>query len=346
MTHKKSKVIVIGGFGFIGYHLVKGLLDWGYHVVVFGHRSDRTRRFFDEMARGFPADLEMIEGEVLGDDLHHVLHDHLDIEGVFHLAAATASTQTLDEYEQGSLIEFNCHMDSIVRDFCTALLAHRTADAKSEPLKLLYVSSGEVYGSLFTTGKPLTEDMHCAFNPYAPGACYPLSKLSGEMALIHGGFVWNWNIVRLQNPYGPLMNEKTLIPKLMKACADAFAEGKGLFDLERGNDTRPYMYVDDAVSGIIDAYESGKTNQIYNICGPSVPLADLVRKASKLFTNDRLLVTVNRGFLGDHRHMDTSKAKKDIAWFVVHPLEDGLKLTYDFYIKHATVERAMKKIGL
>lgn len=346
MEHKKNKVIVIGAFGFIGYHLCKALLEHKYNVIAFGHKSARTERYFAQLLKAYPKSLELKEGELNSPDLHVLMHQDKDIGGVFHLAALSVTTGTLDELEQGSIIEVNGGMDSEAFAFAEDIVRHRAFDGDTRKVKLIYLSSAEVYGHSFIDPEPLRESDICGIDPTDERHAYPASKIAGEMMLRFGGFTFDWNIIRLQNPYGPLMNERTLIPKLLKDCAEALHVGPGTYHLVSGNDSRPYVHVDDVVRGLIVAYQHGRNHETYNLAGTSVALADLVRSVATSITNDRLAVMVNRGTQGTHRHIDCSKIKADLLWEPQVHLLAGIREMYDFNLKHASVERAMKNIGL
>ena len=107
---KKDKILITGGFGFIGYHLTNYLLSIQRNVIVFGNKSEHMKEPFRELEKKYGEKLELIEGDILEDDLHNLVHKENNIVGVFHLAAIKSTTQTRDK-DNADLLLTNYSID-------------------------------------------------------------------------------------------------------------------------------------------------------------------------------------------------------------------------------------------
>lgn len=342
---QKDKIVVIGGFGFIGYYLTKALLAQGKNVIVFGHRSERTKSVFRELEGRYKKTLELLEGDTMSDDLHHLVHNDTNIVGVYHLAGLKTTTQTRDrlDREAGSILAFNYDTDLEVFDFCENILRHRNMDADERTVKLVYVSTAEVYGDMFKVPQKMTEGHECMIDPMSVRHLYPFSKLGGEMMLRHGGWTFDWNVVRLQNPYGPMMGDNMLLPILIKKAIEA-EQGVGEVVFEYANDTRPYVYIEDVALGLAKVFDDGEDEETYNLAGDEdVSIGDIVTFVSRTFTNGKLK-GVAKQVEPEHRKVDIAKIVRGVRWEPRVHLEEGLRRMHGHYSKDKLVESAMSKM--
>lgn len=341
---QKNKILIIGGFGFIGYHLTKYLLSIGMEVVVFGHRSEKTKEAFKLLESRYLNTLDTIDGEVCDDDLHHLVHSEENIVGVFHLASNKSTTQNKDS-DDALMISDNYFNDIGVFEFCESVLRHREYKEDERKLKLVYVSTGEVYGGSFKRNEPLKEESECIVDVSKRNNLYPVSKVAGEMLLRFGGYSFDWNIARIQNPFGPYMDENTLIPKLIKSGIECEMNNGGVFDLEYGKDTRPFVYVEDVVMALGHMYGKAKGGETYNIAGKDICLDLMVSEFANKYS-PKLTVNINRNKDGEHRRMDCDKAKRDNIWMQFIDFNKGMEKMYEFYYKKYMVEVSMKNLGI
>lgn len=340
---KKDKILITGGFGFIGYHLTNYLLSIQRNVIVFGNKSEHMKEPFRELEKKYGEKLELIEGDILEDDLHNLVHKENNIVGVFHLAAIKSTTQTRDK-DNADLLLTNYSIDCEVFAFCEDVISHRDVDDK-RGLKLIYISTGEIYGKSFNKDIPLPETWGSKININDKESLYPLSKMMGEMSLRFSKNSFDWNIVRLQNPYGPYMSENMLIPFMIKCAIGTNTKGKSIFELDSGNDSRPFVWIGDVVIGLGHVFGKAKSGEVYNLAGHDIALAEMVRNFAEKYSPN-MFVKVNKANEGIHRRMDCSKIKRDNIWEPFTSIEQGLELMYSFYYKKFLVEQSMKQIGL
>ncbi|ASJ08353.1 UDP-glucose 4-epimerase [Thermococcus siculi] len=292
------KVLVTGGAGFIGSHLVDKLMESGSDVRVLDDLSagslDNIGRWMDnerfEFIRGDMRDLEVVKGAVG------------DVDAVFHLAAnpevriGSQSPELL--YETNVLITYN--------------LLNAIRDSSVE--YLVFTSSSTVYGDAEVI--PTPED----YAPLEPISVYGAAKLAAE-ALISGyahTFGFRALIFRLANIIGERSNHGVIydfINKLRKNPEE-------LEILGDGTQRKSYLHVSDTVEGMLHIFEhfrsGGKTVDFYNLGNDDwitvKEIAEIVSEGMGLKPKFRFTGGVDggRGWKGDVKFMRLSieKAKK------------------------------------
>lgn len=341
----RNKIFITGGYGFIGYHLAFLCLRQGHRVILFGHKPQDEKPFKD-LQREFVDALQLMYGEIIDDQLHKIMHEEPDIAMVFHLAAMKTTSAT-QGHADGALLAHNYDVDIEVLDFCSQIRENREK-GDVRPVRLVYVSTGEVYGAHFEdTIVPPTEDAVCGVRIDKPGYLYPVSKIAGEMMLRHGNWGFQWCIARLQNPYGPGMGVNMIIPKLLHAAIEAQEKGSATFTLAAPHDRRPYIYVDDAVMAFKVIMDLGKSGETYNVAGlEAVLIKDVAMEVAALFAEGKLVVGFSPDHQGTTRMIDTHKINNRIGWYPLVPLPTGLKKTYDWYLRHYAVEKSMRELKI
>jgi UDP-glucose 4-epimerase len=230
------KVLITGGAGFIGYHLGKRLLDFGYQVDLVDNLArgvlDREleKLLLHPGVRFIPADLREPDSlQDLGQDYHYI----------YHLAAIIGVTHVLKGPFQVLADNFTMLLNLIA-------LAREQAELK----RLVFTSTSEVYaGTLkhFTLPIPTPESTPLAVTDLKePRTSYMLSKIYGE-ALCHQSRL-PCTIVRPHNFYGPRMGLSHVIPELLKR---AYAEPPGgNLSVYSTQHRRTFCFIEDAVEMI------------------------------------------------------------------------------------------------
>jgi UDP-glucose 4-epimerase len=224
MTRTDREVLVTGGAGFVGSHLVERLIDDGNRVTVVDDCSTGRRDWVPEEASLVEADLRD-PGALDG-----VLDDGTDT--VFHLAAAK-NVQTDQPHEQ---FRNNGRMTR------TVLEAMGDADVD----EIVYTSSSTVYGE---APRPTPED----FAPLEPISAYGAGKLADEALLAahahsHGRTVWN---VRFANVVGPRLSG-AVIPDFIEKLQE---NPERLTILGDGRQEKSYLHIEDCVDALLHVVE-------------------------------------------------------------------------------------------
>jgi UDP-glucose 4-epimerase len=237
----RMKVLVTGGAGFIGSHLVDRLIREGYEVKVIDNlssgRIENIKHHIDE------GKIELIIGDLKGSETALKAVEEVDV--VFHFAAnpeVRVSTTNPD-------VHFN---ENVVATF-NLLEAVRKKNVK----ELVFASSSSVYGE--PDEIPVEEKA-----PIKPVSVYGASKAACE-ALIHAYsklYEVNAVILRYANVVGPRLRHGVIwdfVNKLLRNPAE-------LEILGDGKQVRSYIYINDAVEATITAWKKAKASyEVYNI---------------------------------------------------------------------------------
>ncbi len=257
--YRGLKVLVTGGAGFIGSHLVEKLLDLGARVLVIDTMLCGNK--IKHLAGN--NNLEVYELDVMDVPAITPLFKGQDM--VFHLAALVGVEETQDE-------PVNLLNVEVVGTSNVIALA-----ANNKVKRFIFTSSSEVYGDSL---KPMIEE-----GPFNPRSTYALTKLIGEhfCKAYYQKFGLEYTALRFFNSYGPRQDDRFVLSRFVNRAL----AGQELYIYGDGNQTRDFTYVDDSVymsllAGILD----GGVNQVLNFgTGKAVSintLADMVLTALDL----------------------------------------------------------------
>ncbi|MFC2070202.1 SDR family oxidoreductase [Chloroflexota bacterium] len=306
--NKKEKVVITGGAGFIGSHLIERLLEKGYAVIVLDDLSsgniENIERFIDdnsiEFVRGSVTDLPLLERSFQG------------VRYVFYLAAIPGVLQ--------SVINPMPSHEIILGGLLNALIAAKDNQVD----KVIYASSSSVYGD--TPTLPKEEGM--IPNPLSP---YAAMKLAAEYYCRAFYKVYQLKTVCLRyfNVYGPRQSSQyaAVIPEFITAVNN----GKATVIEGDGKQTRDFTYVKDAVEATVLSAESDAIGE-YNIArGESITINELAKLIMRLTGRDvEIIHEAPRP--GDVKHSlaDISRAKT-FGYQPEFSLEDGLSETIRWF---------------
>ncbi len=298
-----QRVLVTGGAGFIGSHLVEELARRDYHVTALDDLStgkpDNIERFSSNK------NIDFVKGSVT--DLPLLLRLFQNTRYVFHHAAIPSVPRSID-------LPLDSHEANITGTL-NVLLAAR--DNKVD--KVIFASSSSVYGDSETL--PQKEDM--TPNPLSP---YAVTKLTGEYycRVFHQVYGLPTVCLRYFNIYGPRQVPDSpysaVIPRFIKMSLD----GTSPVIYGDGEQTRDFTFVKDAVEANILAAESDAYG-VYNISrGEGIALNRLAELVTGLIGN-KIKPTYQPERPGDVKHSlaDISKAKT-FGYEPKYSLEAGL----------------------
>jgi nucleoside-diphosphate-sugar epimerase len=320
-----SKILVTGGSGFIGSGLVKAL-------VAAGH----TVRALDDNSRGSPRRLKQIENNI-----EFIAGDVRDADTVARAA------QGMDEVHHLAFVngtEFFYTMPEFVLDVgVRGMLNVIDACRKHGIGTLLVASSSEVYQT--PPQIPTAEDAPLIVpDPLNPRYSYGAGKLISEMLAVNFGrkFFERVLIFRPHNVYGPDMGWEHVIPQFalrLHRLAQAQPSGPLRFDIQgSGAETRSFCFIDDLVAGVMIMREKGEHLGIYHVgTTEEVTIADLAKRVARAAGREIALVPGPPAKGGTERRCpDISKLAK-LGYKPHVPLDEGLKLTLDWYWKNAAL---------
>lgn len=306
MSGKHGLSVVLGGAGFLGSHVTEALLARGHRVRVF------DREHVDL------GNLQNVKGdwEFVGGDLGSVSDQERAVAGassLFHLVSTTIPATS----NQDPAFDVETNLLATVR------LLERARQTRIE--RFVFVSSGgTVYGR--PERIPIPED-----HPTEPLVSYGVVKLAVEkyLHLYHHLYGLPFSVVRLSNPYGPRQRAGGAQGAASVFLARVHA-GKAIEIWGDGGVVRDYIYVTDAVEGILAAHDRSGPSGTYNIgSGTGTSLKDLVAAIGEVTgRNIDVRYTPGRAFDVPANVLDISRARRDLAWDPRTDLHEGLRRTW------------------
>ncbi|MBD3342894.1 MAG: NAD-dependent epimerase/dehydratase family protein [Candidatus Lokiarchaeota archaeon] len=311
---KNKNILITGGAGFIGGHLIERLIDYNHILVIdnFNEYYSGKEEQFDLITRNYKEkeDFELIKADLVNKSIFDRIE--LDIDIIFHLAAQAGvrySIQNAAEVAKNNIV-------STVNIFEFGL--------NSEVEKILFASSSSVYGNPIYT--PLDED-----HPKNPISPYAISKLSGEIYADYYYRERNLPVTstRFYTVYGPRGRPDMAIRKFFKLIL----QGKKITIYGDGSQLRDFTYISDIVDGLILAAGSQKSNgEIFNLgCSNPISVNKLVELMYNIADKPKNIVYIEKQE-GDVEvtYSDTTKALEMLDYNPKINIEKGLKKTFDW----------------
>jgi UDP-glucose 4-epimerase len=304
-----ERVLVTGGAGFIGSHLVEALVNGGSRVVVF---DDLSTGFMRNLER-FRNSIDIIEGDVR--DLAAVRGVAKGVGIVFHLAAMPAVAPSIADPLACNAIN--------VGGTLHVLHAAREAGVR----RVVLTSSAAVYGADPTL--PKAETM-----PASPLSPYASSKRAGEDFAHAFSHVYGMETValRLFNVYGPRQNPESEDSGVITRFLTRLTGGEAPLVDGDGQQSRDFIFVSDVVAAFLRAAATpGVSGEIFNIgSGCSTTISELAATLTSIMLPDSPVRPIHRAErVGDVRHSraDISKARSMLRFEPAVSLKEGLAKT-------------------
>jgi len=312
--------LVTGGLGFIGSHLTEELLDHGYKVFIFDDESNGHN--FNLLTTHIHGDIQIVkELELLPDRIDYVVH----------LAAAISVAESMTQPEK--------YFATNVAGSQKVLELART---KWNTKMVVAASSAAIYGDKAPI--PVREASgYAGLSPYAESK-WKMEKLM-EAANKKG---LNTVALRFFNVYGPRQDPKSdysgVISKFMEfASQSTYKDGKKtkkgaqIKIFGDGKQTRDFVFVKDVARAIRTALESEKTEfDAFNVCtGHKTTIQQLAETVKQAFAvpGKEISLKNSEARNGDIRESlcDPSKTKQGLGFEYKYTIEQGLKMTQEWY---------------
>jgi dTDP-glucose 4,6-dehydratase len=309
LSEEKLKMLVTGATGFVGSHLVPKLIARGYDVYTF------ERYVTGRYVLGKRANVKTVFGDLKEYfAIRRIIHD-VQPDVVIHLASISPVAYSYDHPHE--VIETNLLGTVNLAEACLREVPHFK--------HFLFASTSETYGN---GPSPKTEGMQQ--NPNSP---YAVSKLACEKYLLYMRDAYGFPITILRNfnTYGRKDNTHFVVERTIVQMLQGEA-------VRLGDPTpiRDFEYVDDHVNSYIVCLNNPKAKgEVFNFCtGRETSIKQLVDLISKLtdFKGEVFWNTIPARPLDIEVLVgDYSKAKRLLGWQPKFTLEEGLRLTVDFW---------------
>jgi UDP-glucose 4-epimerase len=291
------KVLVTGGSGFIGSHVVDKLLDAGHEPVVFDLRPSPHHD---------PDEVPTIVGDLLDAGS---LENAMDGCGaVIHLAASADVGIVAEQPEEAERVN--------ARGTIAVLEAARSTGIG----RVIYGSTIWAYSDSGNGNGVIDEDTLLGL----PKHLYTASKVAGEMYCTSYAELYDVSstILRFGIPYGPRARPSAVIPIFVrKALA-----GDALTIAGDGSQGRRFVYVEDLAEGVVKALDHAAENRVYNLASDTtVSIRELAETVQELVGDVDIVYTPGRNGDFDGAEISSGRAERELGWKASTPLREGVR---------------------
>jgi nucleoside-diphosphate-sugar epimerase len=311
IENKTMKILVTGGAGFIGSHLVDALVDQGHRIIVFDNLSSGKLSNLREVENG----IEFVYGDIRDLDLLIRILDGCDL--VYHMAAMVSVNQTVEEPVTSSQIN----------DIGTLNVLE--ACRKNKVKRFIFSSSSAVYGD--APGFPKDEKM--GSKPQSP---YAVQKITGEnYACIYNDLYGVETVcLRYFNVFGPRQDPSSPYSGVISIFMSKAASKTSPFIYGDGNQTRDFIFVADVVlANILAAKKRKSAGMTFNIgTGLQVSVNQLWKLICRI-NQIQVLPKYAPPRKGDIKHSvaGIERGKAVLNFTPRYSIEKGLIITNDWY---------------
>jgi len=320
-------ILITGGAGFIGSHLVRKFVSnyENYFIINLDKLTYASNISIIKDLEG-KSNYLFIQGDICDVNLVHNLFDKFPIDSIIHLAAESH----VDNSIKNPLTFINTNILGTVN----LLEAARKYWVKKSKNNLFYnISTDEVYGSLGKKGF-FTEK-----SSYSPNSPYSASKASADHFVRAYGKTYNLNFIisNCSNNYGPHQHQEKLIPMTIKNIK----EKKQIPIYGKGDSVRDWIFVLDHINAIDIIFHNGQHGETYNIgANNELENINLVEEICELIdkktgtSNSKDLISFVTDRPGhDMRYaIDSNKIMSQLNWKPKYSMQKGLELTIDWYL--------------
>ena len=304
----RKRILITGGAGFVGSHLVDKLMLEGHEVTVVDN-------FFTGRKRNVEHWIGHENFELINHDVVKALY--IEVDEIYHLACPASPPH---------------YMYNPIKTIKTASIGtlNMLGLAKRVNAKMLLASTSEVYGD--PEEHPQTELYWGHVNPIGPRACYDEGKRVAETMCVAYEKQDNVKvrIARIFNTYGPRMHMAD--GRVVSNFILQSLQGQPITIYGKGQQTRSFQYVSDLVNGLVALMNSDVSTPV-NLGNPDeytmLEFAEIVRDK----TNSSSKI-IHRPAATDDPHKrkpDISKARRELNWDPRVSLNEGLSKTVKYF---------------
>jgi len=328
-------IIITGGAGFIGSHVVRLFVNKypDYHIInvdklTYAGNLANLKDIADAPNYTF------VKGDICDLDFLLSLFATYPVDGVIHLAAESHVDRSIKD-------PFTFAQTNVMGTLALLQAAKNSWEKRADGYanKLFYhISTDEVYGALRFDDTLFTETTK--YDPHSP---YSASKASSDhfVRAFHDTYGMPVLVTNCSNNYGPYQFPEKLIPLFI----NNIRHGKSLPVYGKGENVRDWLFVEDHARAIDLIFHQGKVAETYNIGGfnewTNIDLIKvLIKTVDRLLghavgTSDHLITYVTDRSGHDLRYaIDATKLKNELGWEPSLQFEEGIEKTVKWYLDH------------
>ena len=322
MDSFKRNIIITGGAGFIGNHVIRRFVNNypDYHVInvdklTYAGNLANLSDLENNLNYTF-IKLDICDFELLLD-----VFKTYNVDGVIHLAAESHVDRSIKD-------PFTFAKTNVMGTLSLLQAAKACWEGEWEGKRFYHISTDEVYGALPFDGTMFSEKTK--YDPHSP---YSASKASSDhfVRAFHDTFGMPTIISNCSNNYGPYQFPEKLIPLFIHNIC----HGNPLPIYGKGENVRDWLYVEDHCIAIDLIIRKGTPGEVYNIGGHNEKTNLEVVKTvlAQLHKSEDLITYVTDRPGHDRRYaIDPTKIHNELGWLPATPFDEGIKKTIAWYL--------------
>ncbi len=331
MSNFEKHILITGGAGFIGSHLVRLFVNkYPQYKIINLDKLTYAGNLANLRDVENAPNYTFVKADIVDAAAMDQLFETYPIDGVIHLAAESHVDRSIS-----NPMEFI--FTNIIGTVNLLNAARKSWNGNFEGKRFQHISTDEVYGSLGETG------MFTETTAYDPRSPYSASKASSDHIVFAYYHTYGLPVVvsNCSNNYGPFHFPEKLIP----LCINNIRHNKPLPVYGKGANIRDWLYVVDHARALDMIFHKGRDGEKYNIGGNNEwTNIDLVKKLCEIMdkklnrapgTSAQLITYVKDRAGHDLRYaIDATKIRKELGWEPTIKFDEGFELTIDWYLNN------------